>query len=252
MVNKRITTDTRELPLAPPGGMRDLLPPVALERSALRRQLMDAFALHGYQRVTTPTFEYAEVIERGLQMVDRRDLVRFVEPETGEVALLRPDVTPQVARIVATRLQDRPGPWRLGYEGTVIRRRRGRARKQQQVFQSGIECVGLKGAAADAEVIAVAANACTTVGLTPVLIELAQVKIGKALLHDVPEERRAAVIDELSKKDVASLEKTLVAAGVAATAKKTSARFDRIARRRVHPGAGEKAAADTTDHARAQ
>ena len=64
--------------------------------------------------------------------------VRFVEPDSGEVALLRPDITPQIARIVATRLQDRPAPWRLCYEGTIVRRRRGRARKQRQVLQCGI------------------------------------------------------------------------------------------------------------------
>ena len=214
MSNDRKAADPRELPLAPPGGMRDLLPPTALQRSAIRRQLMDVFALHGYQRVTTPTFEYAAVLERGLQTVDRRDLVRFVEPETGEVAVLRPDITPQVARIVATRLQDRLGPWRLAYEGTVIRRRRGRARKQQQVFQSGIECVGLKGADADAEVISTASKACTSLGLNSTLIELAQVKIGKVLLQDVPDSYHAVVVEELSNKDAARLKKTLSEARV--------------------------------------
>ena len=104
---------------------------------------METFDLYGYQRVTTPPVEYAEVIERGLGTVDRRDLVRFIEPDSGEVALLRPDVPPQIARIVATRLQDRPAPWRLCYEGTIVRRRRGRARKQRQVLQCGIECIGL-------------------------------------------------------------------------------------------------------------
>ena len=55
---------------------------------------METFDLYGYQRVTTPPVEYADVIERGLGTVDRRDLVRFVEPDSGEVALLRPDITP--------------------------------------------------------------------------------------------------------------------------------------------------------------
>ena len=117
-----------ELAMAPPDGMRDLLPPVAMTRTLLWQRLMETFDLFGYQRVTTPPVEYAEVIERGLGTVDRRDLVRFVEPDSGEVALLRPDITPQIARIIATRLQDRPAPWRLSYEGTIVRRRRGRAR----------------------------------------------------------------------------------------------------------------------------
>jgi len=177
---------------------------------------METFDLYGYQRVTTPPVEYAEVIERGLGTVDRRDLVRFVEPDSGEVALLRPDITPQIARIVATRLQDRPPPWRLCYEGTIVRRRRGRARKQHQVLQCGIECVGLKGPEADAEVIEVAVRACERVNLKNFLVELAQVKIGAEVLDHVPADARLGVIETLAAKDSANLEKSLKAAGVAA------------------------------------
>jgi ATP phosphoribosyltransferase regulatory subunit len=196
--------------------MRDLLPPASMTRTRLWQRLMETFDLHGYQRVTTPPVEYAEVIERGLGTVDRRDLVRFVEPDSGEVAVLRPDITPQIARIVATRLQDRPAPWRLCYEGTIVRRRRGRARKQRQVLQCGIECVGLPGPEADAEVIEVAVRACEGVGLRDFLVELAQVKIGAEVLEHVPENARLGVVETLAAKDSTNLEKLLKDSGVAA------------------------------------
>jgi ATP phosphoribosyltransferase regulatory subunit len=208
------------LPMTPPGGMRDLLPPASMTRTLLWQRLMETFDLYGYQRVTTPPVEYAEVIERGLGTVDRRDLVRFVEPDSGEVALLRPDITPQIARIVATRLQDRPAPWRLCYEGTIVRRRRGRARKQRQVLQCGIECIGLKGPEADAEVIEVAVRACEHVGLRDFLVELAQVKIGTEVLDHVPEDARLAVVETLAAKDATNLEKLLKDAGVIAAERK--------------------------------
>ncbi|MGB5810033.1 MAG: ATP phosphoribosyltransferase regulatory subunit [Polyangiales bacterium] len=200
--------------------MRDLLPPASMMRTLLWQRLMETFDLYGYQRVTTPPFEYAEVIERGLGTVDRKDLVRFVEPDSGEVALLRPDITPQIARIIATRLQDRPSPWRLSYEGTVVRRRRGRARRQHQVLQCGVECVGLKGPEADAEVIEVAVRACEHVGLRDFLVELAQVKIGAEVLDHVPTQARAAVIDTLAAKDATNLERLLKSAGVVAPERK--------------------------------
>ncbi|MGD8607056.1 MAG: ATP phosphoribosyltransferase regulatory subunit [Myxococcales bacterium] len=200
--------------------MRDLLPPASMTRTLLWQRLMDTFDLYGYQRVTTPPIEYAEVIERGLGTVDRRELVRFVEPDSGEVALLRPDITPQIARIIATRLQDRPAPWRLSYEGTTVRRRRGRARRQRQVLQCGIECVGMKGPEADAEVIEVAVRACERVGLQAFLVELAQVKIGYEVLDHVPEAARPAVIETLAAKDVSTLEKLLAEAGVVAAERK--------------------------------
>lgn len=187
-----------------------------MTRTLLWQRLMETFDLYGFQRVTTPPFEYADVIERGLESVDRKDLLRFVEPDSGEVALLRPDITPQIARIIATRLQDRPAPWRLSYEGTVVRRRRGRARRQHQVLQCGVELVGLKGPEADAEVIEVAVRACERVGLQDFLVELAQVKIGAEVLDHVPQAARAAVIDTLAAKDATSLEGLLKSAGVVA------------------------------------
>src|SRR6202789_3833736 len=121
-----------------PAGMRDLLPDEAGSRRALARSVLDRFALHGYALVTPPVFEFAEVLERGLGTLDSANVLRFVEPESGEVAALRPDMTPQGARIIATRLRGRPPPFRLGYEGTVLRRRRGRARTQRQIPQAGV------------------------------------------------------------------------------------------------------------------
>ncbi|MGB8224812.1 MAG: ATP phosphoribosyltransferase regulatory subunit [Polyangiales bacterium] len=212
----RLGSSSPGLPLAPPGGMRDLLPPASMTRTLLWQRLMETFDLYGYQRVTTPPVEYAEVVERGLGTVDRRDLVRFVEPDSGEVAVLRPDITPQIARIVATRLQDRPAPWRLCYEGTIVRRRRGRARKQRQVLQCGIECIGVRGPEADAEVIEVAVRACEGVGLRDFLVELAQVKIGTEVLEHVPLSARLSVVETLAAKDASTLEKLLKASGVPA------------------------------------
>src|SRR5579864_151274 len=136
-----------------PAGMRDLLPEEARRRRALARRVLDHFALHGYQLVTPPAFEFAEVLERGLGALDPADVLRFVEPESGEVAALRPDMTPQIARMVATRLGREPRPIRLCYEGTIVRRRQGRARRHRQVPQAGVELYGaLAAEAGDLEI----------------------------------------------------------------------------------------------------
>src|SRR6202012_4004835 len=120
-------------------------------RRMLSRRVLDCFALHGYALVTPPVFEFAEVLERGLESLDSQKVLRFVEPESGEVAALRPDMTPQIARIIATRLRAKPPPFRLGYEGTVLRQRSGRARKQRQIPQAGVELAGVGGPEGDLE-----------------------------------------------------------------------------------------------------
>lgn len=194
--------------------MRDLLPPASLSRLRLRQALVESFQRFGYDLVITPAFELAAVIEGGIRPVDRRELLRFVEPETGEVALLRPDITPQIARIIATGLRGRPAPYRLCYEGSIFRRRRGRARKQQQVSQAGVECVGLAGPDADVEVIELAVRTLESAGLAEFHVELAQVGLARAALEAVPAAAREPVVEAIGRKDELALDKALGAASV--------------------------------------
>jgi ATP phosphoribosyltransferase regulatory subunit len=192
------------LPLAPPAGMRDLLPAEVRGRRALVARMLAVFERFGYAPIATPPFEYGAVLERGLDTVDPRDLIRFVEPESGEVAILRPDITPQVARIVATRLRALPPPIRLSYEGTVIRRRRGRARRHGQLSQVGVELLGKKGAPGDVEVVLCAIEACDAVGLDA-MVELGHVRVADELVGRLPPEAREHAAGALLAKDSAAL-----------------------------------------------
>ena len=65
--------------------MGDLLPPEAEARRALTRIVLNSFERCGYDLIVTPLFEHAEVVERGTDALDPRELLRFVEPGSGEV-----------------------------------------------------------------------------------------------------------------------------------------------------------------------
>jgi ATP phosphoribosyltransferase regulatory subunit len=184
-----------------PAGMRDLLPPEAARRRKLARRVLDHLALHGYELVTPPAFELAEVLERGLGTLDPRDVLRFVEPESGEVAALRPDVTPQIARMAATRLADRPAPFRLCYEGTVLRRRQERARKHRQIPQAGVELIGVGGPEGDLELMGLAAGAARAAGLDDFVLDLGHADIARALIGELPGPVAGAILEALAHKD---------------------------------------------------
>lgn len=197
--------DGSDQALITPMGMGDLLPPRANARKAMANAVLDGFGRAGYELVTPPLFEYAHVVEKGNDTIDRRDLLRFVEPESGEVAVLRPDITPQVARIVATRMTDRTGPWRLCYEGRVLRRRRGRARSHRQIPQVGVECIGVGSPEGDAEVLSLAMDACNSVGLEGFLLELSDTRLVGAILDGVPDAARDEIAFAVARKDGAQL-----------------------------------------------
>ncbi|MCC6557535.1 MAG: ATP phosphoribosyltransferase regulatory subunit [Polyangiaceae bacterium] len=185
--------------------MRDLLPDEARRRRALARRVLDHFGLHGFDLVTLPAFELAEVLERGLGNLDAADVLRFIEPESGEVAALRPDMTPQIARLIATRLASAPPPIRLCYEGTVIRRRPGRARRHRQVPQAGVELFGLASIAGDLEILRLAASVSRAAGLTEFVVDLGHATIARALLDAVPPELAGALSEALELKDSSRL-----------------------------------------------
>jgi ATP phosphoribosyltransferase regulatory subunit len=196
-----VTDRSLEHPLPP--GMRDLLPEEAASRRDLTRAVLERLALYGYQLVTPPAFELASVVERGLEETFD-DVLRFIEPESGDVAVLRPDMTPQIARIVATRLGDREPPFRLAYEGTVIRRRASRAKKHRQIPQVGVELCGVEGAEGDLELLRLAADVLREgVGLERFTIDVSDAGIVRALLAD--HENAHAISRALARKDEATL-----------------------------------------------
>lgn len=189
--------------------MRDLVPPEAERRRALGRALSEVFASFGYAPVSTPPFELESVMARAIEASDARELLRFVDAESGEVVMLRPDITPQIARVVASRLRDRPLPIRLSYEGHVVRRRRGRARTQRQIAQAGVECLGIAGAEADVEVVELASRALRAVGLAEHRIELNLPTLAGSLALGLAPERRDDAQQALARKDRAELSRIL-------------------------------------------
>ena len=94
----------------------------------------------------------------------------------------RPDLTVPVARLVASRLADHPGPLRVSYVAErVVPPRPGKAQAIEE-RQVGFELVGLAGPAADAEVIAALVNALTALGLDDLKVALGDVSLMRAVL----------------------------------------------------------------------
>ncbi len=202
-------TPPRALSHPLPAGLRDLLPEETQRRRAIARTILEHFALHTYDLVTPPAFELAEVLEKGLGTLDPGDVLRFVEPESGEVCALRPDMTPQIARMVATRLSGQPIPIRLCYEGTIVRRKQGRARRHRQIPQAGVELYGAPSPSGDIEVLRLLASVSRSVGLESFVIDVGHGVISRSLIEVLPESVRPEITDALVHKDSARLETLL-------------------------------------------
>jgi ATP phosphoribosyltransferase regulatory subunit len=123
-------------------------------------------------------------------------------------------MTPQIARLVATRLSESPPPVRLCYEGAVVRRRVERARRERQIQQAGFELVGRSGPAGDLEVLSVAASAVRATGLGAFTLDLGHAKVAGSLIAAATPEARARIVEALATKDEEETRRRAERAGV--------------------------------------
>ena len=168
-----------------PHGLSDLFFGVAARRVRLETLLAGTFSRWGYTRIIPPVFEYYENIaaEAGPQL--REELYRFFDRE-GRTLALRADFTIPIARIVATKLYDLPMPLRFFYSGSVFRHEEPRAGRRHEFTQSGIELIGARTTAADAEVIALAIEGLRAMGLNDFRLNIGQAAYFKALIAGLP------------------------------------------------------------------
>jgi ATP phosphoribosyltransferase regulatory subunit len=207
-----------------PTGMRDFAPLAAASRRRIAEVLLEVFERWGFARVITPAFEYEEVLALGMGDAARAAAIRFVEPSSGQVVALRPDITPQVARLIATRFSDERGAVRLCYEGTVVRLERG-ARGQRELIQAGVEMAGVTGPNGDAELIALGVAALAAAGLPRPTIDLGHLGLAREVLSALalPERDLEAARRRIGKRDAAGLEEVLRAARGSTAARRFAA-----------------------------
>jgi ATP phosphoribosyltransferase regulatory subunit len=195
------------LDLSLPAGLRDLLPDHSAHLAELSARLHEVFSSFQYRRVFLPTLEKLEVVERGLSPAALAGVLKFVEPGSGEVVAIRPDITPQIARLYAARPDALPAPARLCYDGPVLRAREARAGRPREVYQAGVELLGEGGARADAEALTVLARALRVVGLHGAVIEVGHARFAPEVIAaaGLPVASRVEAEQALARKDEAAL-----------------------------------------------
>jgi ATP phosphoribosyltransferase regulatory subunit len=213
-----------------PAGLRDLLPPDAQTEAASVETVMRVFASHGYERVKPPLLEFEDTLLAGSGAAVSDQIFRIMDPDSHRMMGVRADMTPQIARIAATRLAGSPRPLRLAYAGECIRLRSQRD-SDRQVPQAGIEIFGADSPQADAEVMLVGTEALASIGLSRLSLDLTLPTLTPALLDaagvaGVERQRLARALDRKDAAEVAAhggslapmLGDLLLAAGPAAEA----------------------------------
>jgi len=205
-----------------PQGVATFLPVAAEEKRAVEGIVFSVFAEHGYREIIPPTFEYLDVLAPGLDAELVEKSYKVVDRATGRILVLRPDITAQIARMVAMGMVGQPFPLRLGYCTTVFRYEPEHAGRDREIFQIGIELIGSKGTAADVEPIMVAAECLRRLGISAFMIAIGQGAFFNALLGrtGVSDSVQRSLREAAARKDVPRMEILLRDAGVRGNAAK--------------------------------
>lgn len=165
-----------------PNGLRDILPLDAEFEADVVSRVTAHFAAQGYDRVKPPLIEFEDTLLADTNAAMAKQCFRVMDPVTQRMMGLRPDMTPQVARIARTRLAGSARPLRLSYAGQVLRVKGTQLRPERQFGQAGIELIGADCPEADAEVAILAAEALVALGVPGVSVDLSLPTLVPAIL----------------------------------------------------------------------
>lgn len=161
-----------------PVGFRDIMGAEAQVRETLTSKVRVLLDGRGYRPIETPTLEVLDVMKAGGHVPNSP--FRFFD-SYGDLLAMRPDVTMQVARMCATRVESFDEPLRLRYAQRVFRENTAEAEKRE-VTQLGIECIGASGVDTDIEVVSLFAQCIEACNVTAYTIALGSARVLRDLL----------------------------------------------------------------------
>ncbi|WP_298270222.1 ATP phosphoribosyltransferase regulatory subunit [Geobacter sp.] len=217
-----------EAPL--PKGVTDFLPEKADKIGYIEGKIRKVFELWGFRRIITPLLEFDDVMAVGLGEDLRGKTFRFDDRQSGKLLAIPSDITPQVARIVATRMRGYPLPFRLCYSGRVLRHAELQAGRSREIFQAGVELIGLESPEADAEMVAMAVEVLRGLGFDDFKLDLGHVGFYRGIMSSVALDApiRAALQEAISKKDASAVKTLLENAAISDASKEELAALPRL------------------------
>ncbi|MEH6548746.1 MAG: ATP phosphoribosyltransferase regulatory subunit [Pseudomonadales bacterium] len=184
-----------------PDGVEEILPETARRVETLRRDLLDVFHHWGYELVIPPVIEFADSLLIGLGSDMDLDSFKVVDQISGRTLALRPDITPQVARIDAHSLA-REGTARLCYAGTVVHTRPRSLLASRAPTQVGAELYGEIDISADIEIVSLMIETLQAAGLEEIYLDLGHIGIFSALAESLglSQTQEKVLFDALQRK----------------------------------------------------
>ncbi len=168
-----------------PTGVSPVFSRTARFRRETTHHLLAHFFLWGYREIILPSFEYLDAISPGLDPSLLTKLYLMQDRGSGQVLVLRPDATAQIARLTTQSFRDRQLPLRFCYSTSVFRDENHPVSLQRELHQTGLELIGDPSVVSDGEILDLCLSGAEIFPLKKPLLLLSHAGFQEALLKQV-------------------------------------------------------------------
>lgn len=154
-----------DISLSPPRGMRDFYPEDMRIRETVFEAWRKASTKFGFEPYDSCVVEELALLKRkaGEEIVEQ---IYTFKDKSGRDLALRPEMTPTLARMVASRQASLPMPLKWYTIAQCFRYERMTRGRKREHYQWNLDIVGEDSPAAEAEILACAVSATDTLGLS--------------------------------------------------------------------------------------
>jgi len=190
--------------LKPILGLEDAFGERASALRALQFRLFDIYNEAGFSEVIPPLVERPQSLVSGAGRFLADQTLVFSDPADAGQLAIRPDITPQIARIAATRMQS-SDELKLYYSGQVMLARPDSRSGSRQQWQTGVEYFGVKAVQGDAEIMHLAGLSMQAAGFSAPVLQVGHMGLIRALVtsSETPLETWVQILERRSPEDMA-------------------------------------------------
>lgn len=193
-----------------PEGVRDIYGKECRQKLKVQEQILKVLYQYGYQHIETPAFEYFDIFSRDRGSVSSREMFKFFDRDNSTL-VLKPDMTPAIARCVSKYFPDEGSLLRLCYLERTYTNNTSYQGRLKETTQSGAEMIGDDSSDADAEMIAMVVDCLKSAGLKDFQVELGQVEFYRGLVEEagLDEETQELLRERIENKNFFGVEEVL-------------------------------------------
>lgn len=166
-----------------PEGVRDIYSGECRRKLAVQEKILQVMYSYGFEHIQTPCFEFFDIFNQERGTVSSREMFKFFDRD-NETLVLRPDMTPAVARCVAKYYHDDPMPLGLCYLERTFKNDSSYQGRLKERTETGAELIGDNSPEADAQMIAMLIGCLKAAGLQDFQVELGQAAFYQSLVEE--------------------------------------------------------------------